>query len=144
MYKASSKPFSTCSSRPEKSTYLEQAESRIKHFGYRLLQKLLEDSILVNARFIQPLFIDKLDTNHTFHRLDWNLSELSVAILNCRKNANIWAEIYTFNNSRICPYCKVLEVHFMSCTDPENFFRGVQPLFQFARGRGGGVWGIFL
>lgn len=67
--------------------HLEQIECWIKYPLDDLLQKLLKDSVLVDASFIHPKVIDKLHSDHALHGMLGKLPELFIAILP-RKNFN--------------------------------------------------------
>lgn len=67
--------------------HLEQIECWIKYPLDDLLQKLLKDSVLVDAGFIHPKVIDKLHSDHSLHGMLGKLPELLVAILP-RQNFN--------------------------------------------------------
>ena len=42
------------------STNLEQVHARVKYFSHGLLQKLLENPVLVDSRLVQAQVVDKL------------------------------------------------------------------------------------
>ncbi len=66
---------------PYAHTHPEEVERRVEDPRDRLLEKLLEDAVLVDARLVQALLIHELHPDQTLHRVGALQCQLPVPVL---------------------------------------------------------------